>query len=251
MVELRQLSVGYGPKAVLSDVSLTIMPGQVMALLGPNGCGKSTLLKSVVGLSDQLAGQILVDGADRRTYTPETLARRVAYLPQNRRLPEMTAGRLVLHGRFPWLGYPRRYRQADYDAARDAMEQVGIADLWDAPLGTLSGGTRQKAYIAMALAQDTQTILLDEPTTFLDIGHQIQVMELCRDLAARGKAVAVVLHDLTLALEYADGAAVLANGGVRAFGVPKQVLDSLNGAFGVRVTAVQTSFGVRYVCGKE
>lgn len=253
MVELRQLSAGYGRTKVVSEVDLSFAPGMVTAVLGPNGSGKSTLLKSVVGLVPRMGGDILVEGRDSRAFSPAELARTVAYLPQNRRLPEMTAGRLVLHGRFPWLGYPRRYRQADYDAARQAMEQVGAGALWDAPIATLSGGTRQKIYIAMALAQNTQTILLDEPTSFLDIGHQIQVMELCRNLAAGGKAVAVVLHDLPLALEYADRIALMADGRVRAFGTPEEVLETklLDAVFGVRVCRVQTPLGMRYVCGKE
>lgn len=253
MIEIRNLTAGYGEKEVLHGVSLDLPLGQVTAILGPNGCGKSTLLKSVVGLADVTGGDILVDSGSYVNLTPAQLARHVAYLPQGRRLPEITVGRLVLHGRFPYLSYPRRYRPADHAMARAAMEQVGIAELADEPLRRLSGGTRQKAYIAMALAQDTPTILLDEPTTYLDIAHQLQLMELCRDLARRGKAVAMVVHDLPLALRYADRVAVLSRGTVLREGTPEEVYRSgaLEQAFGVRVSRAETPAGVQYFCEKE
>lgn len=241
MVEIRNLTAGYGEKAVLHDVSLTFPLGRVTAVLGPNGCGKSTLLKSVVGLVRPTSGQVL---------TEEPLARNVAYLPQTRRLPEMTAGRLALHGRFPWLSCPRRYRREDYDAAQRAMDRLGIGEFSDTPLAELSGGTRQKAYIAMALAQDAPTILLDEPTAFLDVGHQLQFLELCRELAAEGRAVGIVLHDLPLALQYADRIALLERGELRALGAPGQILDTglLERIFDVRVLQFDTPEGPRYVC---
>ena len=253
MVELSNVTLGYGGPSVLRDVTLDFPAGAVTALIGPNGSGKSTLLKAIVGLTPRVEGEITVDGQDARPLSPAALAQHVAFLPQTRRVPEMTAGRLVLHGRFPWLRYPRRYRPQDFAAARSAMERIGVGDLWDAPMATLSGGTRQKVYLAMALAQDTETILLDEPTSFLDIGHQIKTLELCRDLAQSGKAVAVVLHDLPLAFQYADRIALISGGGLRALGTPTQLLEgsAIFGAFGVRMYQVQTPAGMQYVCGKE
>ncbi len=253
MLELKHLTAGYGGAPVLTDVSLDFPAGTVTAIIGPNGSGKSTLLKSVIGLIPKTAGDILVEGVPATSLSPTDLAQRVAYLPQDRRVPEMTAGRLVLHGRFPWLRYPRRYGPGDYDAARSAMAQTGVEPLWDAPLSTLSGGTRQKVYLAMALAQNTETVLLDEPTSFLDIGHQLQVMELCRALAKQGKAVAVVLHDLPLAFQYADRIALIHGGCLQALGTPEELLKSgaVEGAFGVRLFQVQTPVGLQIVCGKE
>ena len=248
MMELKNLSVGYRGKPVLRDVNLLFPRGEVTVLLGPNGCGKSTLLKAIPGLSDRLAGEILVDGQPIGSLSDRALAQRVSYLPQTRRVPDMTVERLVLHGRFPYLSYPRRYSRRDHDLARQAMEQVGIAEYAHTPLDKLSGGTRQKAYIAMALAQDTDGVLLDEPNTHLDIAHQLQLMELCRDLANRGKAVVLVLHDLNLAMEYADQVAVLFDGGILTRGTPEQVYESgvLERAFGVRVLRTQTEEGSLY-----
>lgn len=256
MIELKNLTVGYEGRAVLRDISLEFPQGQITAFLGPNGCGKSTLLKSILGLSQRLEGEILVEDKPIGAFDSAALARRVAYLPQSRRVPDMTVERLVLHGRFPYLSYPRRYRKEDYAIAQNAIAQVCLTEYAHSPLSKLSGGTRQKAYIAMALAQDTGAVLLDEPNAYLDIAHQLQLMELCRDLASRGKAVVLVLHDLNLALEYADRIALLSGGQLLARGDPETIYESgaLEKAFGVEVCRFRTSQGWHYACripGKE
>lgn len=241
MVELKHLSAGYGEKTILHDISLTFPAGTVTAVVGPNGCGKSTLLKAIAGLLPPTSGEVLAE---------EPRAQHVAYLPQSRRLPEMTASRLVLHGRFPWLGWPRRYRAEDYAIAQKAMERLGVAESSDTPLTELSGGTRQKCYLAMALAQDAPTILLDEPTSYLDIAHQLKLMELCRELASEGRAIVLVLHDLPLALQYADRVAVMDAGRLLVLGTPEEIMSTsiLQTTFGVQVFPVQTPMGTRYVC---
>lgn len=256
MIELENLSVGYDAAPVLRDISLTFPRGQVTVLLGPNGCGKSTLLKVIPGLSRQLSGRVRVDGKPLEAYDSAELARRVAWLPQSRRVPDMTVERLVLHGRFPYLRYPRRYRREDLEIARAAMEQVGIGHLAREPLPKLSGGTRQKAYIAMALAQNTDAVLLDEPNAWLDIAHQLGLMELCRKLAQEGKAVVLVLHDLNLAMEYADRIALLSEGTLLMQGTPEEIYESgaLERAFGVTVYRCDGPEGRHYLCrlpGKE
>ena len=172
MVEVRNITVGYPGKTVLKNVSLAIPKGQLTVLLGPNGCGKSTLLKSLCGILTPENGQVLYDGEDLLLLPQQQLAQKIAYLSQGRQIPDITVRRLVLHGRFPYLGYPRRYRREDYACADLAMAQLGITDLADVPVQNLSGGQRQKVYIAMVLAQDTPIALLDEPTTYLDIVHQ-------------------------------------------------------------------------------
>lgn len=242
MVELRNLTAGYGEKTILRDISLTFPPGTVTAILGINGCGKSTLLKAAAGLIPLQGGEVLTD---------EPRARNIAYLPQTRWLPELTAGRLVLHGRFPWLGWPRTYRPADHAAARKAMERLGVAQFADTPMSQLSGGTRQKIYLAMALAQEAPTILLDEPTSFLDPAHQLRFLELCRSLAAEGRAVAAVLHDLPLALRFADRLAVLDGGRLIALGTPDEIMSTgiLQKNFGIQIFPVSTPLGTHYVCG--
>lgn len=244
MVELKQVTAGYGEKNVLHDISIDFPPGTVTAIVGPNGCGKSTLLKAAAGLLSVTAGEITGEGPR---------ARHIAYLPQSRAVPEMTAGRLVLHGRFPWLSWPRRYRAEDEAAVRAAMERLGIAELADTPLPELSGGTRQKIYLAMALAQGADTLLLDEPTSYLDIGHQLKLMALCRELAGEGKALAVVLHDLPLALGYADRVAVLDGGQLLTLETPAAVFSSgiLDRVFGVRLLQLPTPAGMQYVCVPE
>lgn len=241
MVKLQHITAGYGKKTVLHDISLDFPPGTVTAVVGPNGCGKSTLLKAAAGLLPLTAGKIVV---------PEPRAQHIAWLPQSRSVPEMTAGRLVLHGRFPRLHWPRRYRQEDLDAAKAAMARLGVAEFAETPLSALSGGTRQKCFLAMALAQESAALLLDEPTSFLDVGHQLKLMALCRELAAEGRAVVIVLHDLPLALGWADRIAVMEDGKLATLGTPEEVLTSgiPERVFGVRILPLETEAGVQYVC---
>ena len=248
MVELQQLSVGYGSEPVLRDLNLTVTPGLVLVLAGPNGSGKSTLLKAMAGLLPVSGGEIRFDGQAIGAFSNKTLARTVAYLPQNRTVPEITALQLVLHGRFPYLSYPRRYGARDLDIARKALARMGVSDLENRELSTLSGGQQQKVYIAMALAQDTPVVLLDEPTTFLDIAHQLQLMEQARLLADEGKAVVLVLHDLILALETADRLAILNRGSLKAWGDPQAVFQSgcLDEVFGVGVRRFDGPDGPHY-----
>lgn len=248
MIELRDLSAGYGRQAVLRGVSMELRPGKVLALLGPNGCGKSTLLKTILGLLPKLGGEILADGVPTGQMTPRQLARKVTYLAQSRNTPNITARRMVLHGRFPYLSYPRRYQAEDYAAVEKALRQADAANLAERTMEELSGGQRQKVYLAMALAQDTPAILMDEPTTFLDVGHQLAVMETARRLAGEGKAVLMVLHDLCLALRWADELVVLDAGGLAGLGTPEEVFQSglLERVFGVAVRRVETPGGWQY-----
>ena len=190
MIQLRDLSAGYGGRDVVRGVTLGFPPGRVLALLGPNGCGKSTLLRAALGLLPRSGGQVLLDGAPLESLSPRRRALMAAYLPQSRPTPNITAYKMVLHGRFPHLSYPRRCRGEDYEAADRALRWADAADVAPRPMGELSGGQRQKVYLAMALAQQAPTLLMDEPTTFLDVGHQLEVM---------------AVHDLPLAMRAADG----------------------------------------------
>lgn len=247
MLELHNLTAGYPGNPVLSDLSITFPKNAVTVIAGPNGCGKSTLLKTIAGILPG-SGTMLLDGEDLNTLSSRHRAQRVAFLPQNRSVPEITVQRLVLHGRFPYLRYPRQYSTADYAAAKAAMEDLGIADLSHRPLKTLSGGQRQKVYIAMALAQDTEVVLMDEPTSFLDIAHQLQLMALARTLAEKGKTVVLVLHDLPLSFEYAHHLILMDAGGILAAGTPEEVFRSgaVTKAFGVCLDRTLTDRGWKY-----
>lgn len=247
MLEIRNLSSGYPDHRVLTDVSLELAEGTVTVIVGPNGCGKSTLLKALAGILPA-DGSVRLDGQELLRLSGKELAQKIAFLPQSRPVPEISVKNLVLHGRFPYLSYPRRYRPEDQKIAAAAMEKMGVADLADRSLSTLSGGQRQKVYIAMALAQDTPVVLLDEPNTFLDIAHQLQLMQQARALAAEGKTVVLVLHDLAMALEHADKLAVLQDGKCILQGSPDDIFLSgcLEAAFGVRVLRAETPDGWKY-----
>lgn len=251
MIEMDALRAGYDGREILHGISLTFREGEVLALVGPNGCGKSTLLKTLVRLVPRSSGRILLEGADWDSLRQDGIARKIAYLPQSRPVPDITVESMVLHGRFPYLRYPRRYRKEDRLAAKNAMEAMGIADLADSPMQRLSGGMRQKVYLAMALAQDAGTVLLDEPTTYLDISHQLRLLEMTRMLAEKGKSVVMVLHDLPLVMRWADRVAVLENGSLADLGTPEEVYrrGSLDRVFGVKLSRVRTDTGWQYYYG--
>ncbi len=226
MMEVRNLTAGYGAGDVLKGVSLSVATGQVTVLVGPNGCGKSTLLRCCARLMTPTSGWVGLDGQDVSGWSNREFAKKVALLPQSRPVPEITVGALVLHGRFPYLGYPRRYSQGDRQAAREAMEQTGVLELAEQSVANLSGGQRQKVYLAMAIAQSTPVLLLDEPTTYLDVNHQLELAHLTRTLARGGREVVMVLHDLNLALGCADAIVVMEDGRIRGTGTPAQVYES-------------------------
>ena len=248
MIQLSHVTAGYGGPPVVQDVTLDLTPGEVLVLLGPNGCGKSTLLRTIAGLQPLSSGEVLVDGISAAGLSRRQLAQKITYLPQSRSVPNITAYRMVLHGRFPYLSYPRRYRPQDHAAAKKALEQADAWDLAGLPVQTLSGGQRQKVYLAMALAQDTQTILMDEPTTYLDIQHQLDLMRFSQTLAGEGKAVVLVLHDLCLALRFAHRGAVMAGGRLLQTGTPDELFSSgtLKTTFPTPLNRTQTAGGWRY-----
>ena len=248
MIEIRKLAAGYNGRAVFTDVTLDFVPGEVLVLAGPNGCGKSTLLKAVAGIEPVMAGEILFDSVPMGRLTPRETAQKAAYMPQERGVPSISVRRMALHGRFPYLSYPRRYREEDYAIVDAALERADASELAARPVPELSGGQRQRAYLAMALAQDTGTIMMDEPTAFLDIGHQLAVRDTAGALAGEGRAVVLVLHDLCLAMKRADRLAVLADGGLAALGAPEDIFASgvVDRVFGVRLRRVETESGWQY-----
>lgn len=235
MVEIKNMSVDYGKNKVLEGLSLKIEKGSLTAIIGENGCGKSTLLKTIAGVIPFTEGELLIDEKKLIEMKRDEISRKVSYLAQGKNTPDMTVEQLVLHGRFPHLSYPRRYSAKDREIALEAMKQTGIISSAKIPLPELSGGMRQNAYIAMALAQDTDYILLDEPTTYLDVSHQLEIMKLLRELARKGKGVVAVMHDLPLAMTFSDRIAAIGQGKVIADNSPEKICESgiIKEVFGV------------------
>lgn len=226
-MELRteNLHAGYGEKQILNGLNLTLPDGKITALLGPNGCGKSTLLKCFSRLLTPTTGKIWLDEQPLTTLSSRQLARHLALLPQQHLVPEgITVRELVGYGRSPWLPLWGRLSESDRRLVSDALEQTGMASFAEQPLSALSGGQRQRAFLALILAQDTPLVLLDEPTTWLDINHQVELMKLMRQLQQAGKTVVTVLHDLNQASRYCDHLVVLNSGKVQAQGSPEVVL---------------------------
>ena len=248
MIELRQVSAGYGKHQVLNDVSVCFEKGKLTSIIGVNGCGKSTLLKTVLGMVPLHRGDISINGEKSHGMSRDAIARKLAYLSQGRNTPDMTVGQMVLHGRFPHLNYPRRYTKQDYEIAHTAMEQLKITDLAHKQLSALSGGMRQNAYIAMALAQDTEYILLDEPTTYLDIAHQLELMKILRQLADQGKGIITVTHDIQMAFSFSDRIILLHEGSVFDSGTPEEVCgrNGISQIMGVSLNPTECGYSYRY-----
>lgn len=249
MIELVHASSGYRGNVKLRDVSAKIPRGEITSIIGPNGCGKSTLLRMICGLNRIYGGEVLVDGRGIETYDSGELAKLVSYLPQSRNVPNIRVDSLVLHGRFPYMGYPRRYRTEDREKAREALAWVGALPLADRMVAELSGGERQKVYIAMLLAQGTEVVLMDEPTSYLDISRKFEVIRMAQKMKAEGKTVVLVLHDLELALSWSDHVMLMENGALREWGSPEQVVNSgaLAQVFGVNVKKLELEQGFQYV----
>ncbi|KZY31030.1 iron dicitrate ABC transporter ATP-binding protein [Roseovarius sp. HI0049] len=238
MLEASALTLSYDGRPVIEALDLSLPDDKVTAIIGPNGCGKSTLLKALARILHAESGRVMLDGEDMTHIAPRALARRLAILPQSPRAPEgIRVADLVRRGRLPWRGLLSPWREEDREACEGALAAVGMAELADRDLAELSGGQRQRAWLALVLAQGTPWLLLDEPTTYLDLTHQMEVLGLLRRLNRRsGTAVVSVLHDLNLAARYSDHLVLLANGGLVAAGTPDTVLTpaNLSSAFGLR-----------------
>ena len=224
-LQTENLTVSYGTQKVLDGLSLTLPAGKITALLGPNGCGKSTLLNCFSRLITPKSGSIMLEGKLLNDFTSRQLARHLALLPQHHLVPEgISVRELVAYGRSPWLSLWGRLSAEDNTHVDMAMNQTQIHLLAEKRLTELSGGQRQRAFLAMVLAQDTPVVLLDEPTTYLDINHQVELMHLMEKLKMAGKSVIAVLHDLNQASRYCDHLVMLANGRVIAQGAPEEVM---------------------------
>lgn len=241
-LETRGLGLGYGEREIISGLDVALPPGRFTVVVGPNACGKSTLLRAMARLLTPTAGTVLLDGHDIHTTSTKQVAACLGMLPQSPVAPDaITVADLVGRGRYPHQGWFRRWTKADDEGVAAAMLATDVMELADRSVDELSGGQRQRVWIAMALAQETGILLLDEPTTYLDISHQLDVLDLLTDLnRERGVTLAVVLHDLNLACRYADHLIAMKDGRVVAEGAPSAIVTEslVREVFGLRSTVI-------------
>jgi iron complex transport system ATP-binding protein len=227
VLEADGLTVRYGKQTAVDAVNLHIERGSLTAIIGPNGCGKSTLLRALGRLLAPDEGVVRLLGEPISTLATREVARVVGILPQSPQAPDgLTVADLVARGRDPHRRWYDQWSHADELVVAESLRRTGLTELADRPLESLSGGQRQRAWIAMALAQGTEILLLDEPTTFLDVVHQLDVLELVRELHGEGITVVMVLHDLSMAARYADRLVAMLDGSVVADGTPIEVLTT-------------------------
>ncbi|SPO54141.1 iron-dicitrate transporter subunit; ATP-binding component of ABC superfamily; KpLE2 phage-like element [Pseudomonas sp. JV551A1] len=254
IIQARNVDVGYGTAPIVKGLSFAPPAGKVTALIGPNGCGKSTLLKALAGIIRPSAGSVLVDGSPLPRLKNQELARRVSFLPQVLPIPEgVSVRQLIAYGRSPHNSFWGRLSGTDKGHVDQAIERMELEALADRPLSDLSGGQRQRAWLAMVLAQDTEVVLLDEPTTYLDICHQVELLDLMQDLASEGKTVITVLHDINQACRYADHIAVMRSGILVANGSPAEIMsiDLVKEVFEVQVQIINEPVSGTPMCVVE
>ena len=249
LLEIQDLTGGYGNIAIAQNITLSIQNGEWLSLIGANGSGKSTLLKLISRILAPQKGFVLLDGKAIHSQPAAIVARRLAILPQQQTIPEgLTVKQLVSLGRSPhqpWWQW--ELSREDAQKVEIAMHQTGIEKFSDRSVEQLSGGERQRAFLALALAQNPQVLLLDEPTTYLDICYQLQLLELLKKLNQQNLTIITVLHEINLAARYSDRIALLHQGKLTCVGTPKQVLtpDHLAQTFGVEVTIIETPVGLQ------
>ncbi|MCS7464441.1 ABC transporter ATP-binding protein [Paenibacillus doosanensis] len=225
-MEAKGLSLSYGTVPIFKDLSVTIPKGEITVLIGSNGCGKSTLLRSLARLLNPQKGTIVLDGHELSKLPTKEIAKRLAILPQGPTAPEgLTVLQLVKQGRYPYQSWLQQWSEEDERMVRTALDKTRMTEFAERTVDALSGGQRQRAWIAMTLAQDTDTVLLDEPTTYLDMTHQIEVLDLLYELNEKeSRTVVMVLHDINLACRYAHNMIAVKNGAVWAQGKPEDIV---------------------------
>lgn len=226
MIRLDSVSSGYSGVNIIKNISLSFESGSIISIIGKNGCGKTTLLKTASKLIEPYSGDILLNEKSIFNMSGKETARQISYLPQSRDIPNIKVYDLVMHGRFPYLGFPRIPAKHDKIIVKEALGRLGLIKYKDKNIMELSGGERQKVYMAMVLAQDTDVVFLDEPTTYLDINHQLEILEIVKYLKKIGKAIIIVIHDLNIALTYSDKVCLMDKGEVVIYDSPQDVYES-------------------------
>ncbi|MFD8467149.1 ABC transporter ATP-binding protein [Streptomyces cyaneofuscatus] len=242
-LQARDVRLGYGDREIVPGLSVTVPPGRITVIVGPNACGKSTLLRAMARLLAPSAGAVLLNGRSIQEMPTKEVAAVLGILPQSPTAPEgITVSDLVGRGRYPHQGWFRRWGAEDDEAVAQALLSTDVLELADRPVDELSGGQRQRVWIAMALAQRTDILLLDEPTTFLDASHQLDVLDLLTDLnRERGVTMVAVLHDLNLACRYADHMIAMKGGRILAEGRPVDIVteELVGEVFGMRCSVIE------------
>ena len=251
-IECKNISVSINGKQIISDINLKFAEGKITAIIGANGVGKSTLLKILAALNSNYDGEVLLNEKNIRNLSRKKIARHLAILPQTMQIPpDITVARLIDYGRFPYRSlFSRGNPKEDEDAVNWAISVVNLEKFKDRQVNSLSGGERQRARIAMALAQVPQIMLFDEPTTYLDIAHQLEVMQIIRLINEKYKmSVIMVVHDINHALQFSDEVIVLKDGKIFAQGQPQQILnvDLLEKVFGVKADIFTNSLGASVI----
>ncbi|MDF2986152.1 MAG: iron dicitrate transporter ATP-binding protein [Eubacterium sp.] len=229
LLKANNIVAGYDKKIIIDGINITIPSNKISVIIGANACGKSTLLKTLSRLIQPVSGEILLDGKNITDIPPKQLAGVLGLLPQSPVAPEgITVADLVGRGRFPYQSFFKGLGKKDYEAVEEALEIMGITNLANHSVDQLSGGQRQRVWIAMALAQQTDILLLDEPTTFLDISYQVEILDLLTDLNRnRGTTIVMVLHDINLSARYADYLFALHKGKLIAEGAPSHIITEV------------------------
>ncbi|MFE0508012.1 ABC transporter ATP-binding protein [Peribacillus butanolivorans] len=237
-INTQSLSLGYGEKLIINEMNIEIPHGEITVFIGANGCGKSTLLRSVARLLKPQSGSVLLEGKAISSMSSKDVARKMAILPQSPIAPEgLTVYQLVKQGRYPYQSWLKQWSSLDEEKVQKAIEAANLTELRDRAVDELSGGQKQRAWIAMTLAQDTDIILLDEPTTYLDMAHQIDILDLLFDLnESENRTIVMVLHDLNLACRYADNLVALKDGAIYDQGRPEDIItpEMVHQVFGMK-----------------
>ena len=226
MIEIKNMSCGYGKKEIIQDMNLNINKNEITVILGPNGCGKSTFLKAMAGIVGLKKGEVIVKNQNANEISNKEMAKILSYLPQIRHIPNMSVYDFIMCARYPYLGLNKQPQLDDINAVESAILKVGIEEFNIRHMKTLSGGERQKVYIAFMLAQETDILLLDEPTTYLDISKQFEILDIIANLKAYDKTVVMVLHDIIHGLIIADKIVVMDKGQICFSGNVQATMDS-------------------------